>query len=62
MRRNLWTERSKTTDKEFDDAIQEFLANGGEVINTANYTEKKNSDTAIKLGKVHRQLKEAGKV
>ena len=61
MARNLWIERSKTSDKELEEAIKEFLSGGGEIINTSNFSEKKNSDTAIKLGKVHRQLKAAGK-
>lgn len=58
MKRNPWVQARRMSNEEIDAEIQKFKDNGGEVIvidDTFNTT-KTNSDTAVKIGKVHRQL------
>lgn len=58
MKRNPWVQAPRLTNEEMEAEIQAFLSRGGEiiVINETHGTTKTNSDTAVKIGKVHRQL------
>lgn len=51
------------SDEEIDKAIQEFLDNGGQIIEIPNNfnPDKKNSKSAIKLGKHYRQMRNCKK-
>lgn len=63
MSRNLWVETPRKSDEEIEREIQEFLNRGGEIIKLdENFNpNKKNSDTAVKLGDVYRKLRAAQK-
>jgi hypothetical protein len=58
MARNKWVAFPRTTAEEMDLAMAEFQSRGGEVIAIPDNfkPEKKLNDTAVKIGKVYRQL------
>lgn len=58
MPNNPWVAARRITDEEINAALADFQDNGGEVIviDESFDTVKKKNDTAVKLGKTHRQL------
>lgn len=58
MARDKWCAVPRTTEEEMEKALAEFHARGGEIIHIPDNfkPEKKLNDTAVKIGKVYRQL------
>jgi hypothetical protein len=58
MKRDPWVQPRRMTSDELEAEIQAFLKKGGEIIRIGAHhnSTKTNSDTAVKIGKVHRQL------
>lgn len=58
-----WVAAQRLSDSEIDDQIQKFLAAGKQIIELPEdfNPEKKNSETAIKLGKPYLQVLETQK-
>lgn len=58
MKRNPWVQGRRKSDEEINAEIQAFLDNGGEIIKIpeGHGKIKPKSETAVKIGKVHRQL------
>jgi glucosamine 6-phosphate synthetase-like amidotransferase/phosphosugar isomerase protein len=59
MARNKWIAAPRMSNEEIEAKINEFKANGGEVIviDESFDAVKKKNETAVKLGKTHRQLR-----
>lgn len=58
MARNPWVQKSRMSDAEINAEIERFKNSGGEIINIPDNfdTIKPKSESAVKLGKVYRQL------